>query len=168
MEEWGNARANEYYEANIPPQISRPKDGDSVRSIEKFIRDKYEFKRYVGKTVPPKQTNAPASTENGRDHHIEKPTEHHHPKHTETHRPSPAPITAPAPVAPPAKSAPAASLIDFLDDPVQVPAPSPTGTDSFGTFTSATPQQPVLIRSCLVCKSSNHYLQINRICSISM
>lgn len=40
MEEWGNARANEYYESNLPPNFSKPKDGDPVRVIEKFIRDK--------------------------------------------------------------------------------------------------------------------------------
>ena len=54
MEEWGNGRANLYYEANMPSHVSRPQDGDSVRMIEKFIRDKYELKKYTAKELPPK------------------------------------------------------------------------------------------------------------------
>eukprot|EP01035_Chromulina_nebulosa_P018718 gene18718-24479_t len=55
LEEWGNGRANEYYEANIPPHVTKPRDGDSVRVLEKFIRDKYEYKKYIAKTIPPKR-----------------------------------------------------------------------------------------------------------------
>jgi hypothetical protein len=55
MEEWGNGRANEYYEANIPAHVVKPKEGDSVRVVEKFIRDKYEHKRYIAKSIPPKR-----------------------------------------------------------------------------------------------------------------
>ncbi len=54
MEQWGNARANAYYEANIPPHVYRPKEGDKVRDVERYIRDKYEFKRYIASSVPPK------------------------------------------------------------------------------------------------------------------
>jgi hypothetical protein len=42
MEEWGNKRANEYYEANVPASVIRPKEGDAVRVVERYIRDKYE------------------------------------------------------------------------------------------------------------------------------
>ena len=53
MEEWGNGRANAYYEANIPREYIRPKENDPVRVIERFIRDKYEHKRFVAKSLPP-------------------------------------------------------------------------------------------------------------------
>ena len=43
MEEWGNGRANEMFEANLPPNYPRPKEGDSVRETQKFIRDKVNF-----------------------------------------------------------------------------------------------------------------------------
>lgn len=47
MESIGNAIANEYYEANIPARYTMPRDGDPVRNWERFIRDKYEHKRFV-------------------------------------------------------------------------------------------------------------------------
>jgi len=53
MEEWGNQRANEYFEGNAPANLIRPKEGDPVRVVEKFIRDKYEHKKYISKTLPP-------------------------------------------------------------------------------------------------------------------
>lgn len=64
MEEWGNGRANQYYEANIPSHVTRPKEGDPVRVVEKFIRDKYEYKRYTSESMPPKQSSS-QSTSNG-------------------------------------------------------------------------------------------------------
>src|SRR5690349_10596690 len=61
MEEWGNGRANEYYEANVPPTVHRPKEGDPVRVVEKYIRDKYEHKKYMSKAgVPPPRTGGGA------------------------------------------------------------------------------------------------------------
>lgn len=47
MEALGNAVANAYFEAAIPSKYVMPKDGDSVRAWEKFIRDKYEHKKFV-------------------------------------------------------------------------------------------------------------------------
>ena len=47
MEAMGNTLANEYYEAAIPPRYVVPKEGDSVRLWERFIRDKYELKKFV-------------------------------------------------------------------------------------------------------------------------
>jgi len=44
IEQWGNGRANALYEANVPSSVIRPKEGDSVRVVEKFIREKYEAK----------------------------------------------------------------------------------------------------------------------------
>ena len=62
MEEWGNGRANQYYEANIPSHVTRPKEGDPVRVVEKFIRDKYEYKRYTSESMPPKQSSSQSTT----------------------------------------------------------------------------------------------------------
>jgi len=45
----GNAVANEYYEANLPPNFARP-DPNSSEEIEKFIRNKYESRRYADRT----------------------------------------------------------------------------------------------------------------------
>ena len=54
MVEWGNERANAYYEAHIPSSVRIPREGDSVRDVEKFIRDKYQYKRFIGDIPPPK------------------------------------------------------------------------------------------------------------------
>ena len=40
MEEWGNERANQYYEASIPANYK-------IYAWDRFVRDKYEFKRFV-------------------------------------------------------------------------------------------------------------------------
>lgn len=63
MEEWGNGRANEYFEANVPVHVIRPKDGDPVRVVEKFIRDKYEFKRFIAPSIPPKRESQAVTIE---------------------------------------------------------------------------------------------------------
>ena len=53
MEQWGNGRANALYEANVHGSVIRPKEGDSVRVVEKFIREKYEAKRFIASDAPP-------------------------------------------------------------------------------------------------------------------
>jgi hypothetical protein len=136
MEEWGNGRANAYYEANVPSHVVKPKSGDSVRSVEKYIRDKYEHKRYIAKTVPPKAERE----------FVEEPAHEAVARRTsvvkqQVKRPETvfaAPVQAHAP--PPA----AVNLIDFMDDPVSTPASvaSPGGFD-FGSqgFNAPTNQQ---------------------------
>eukprot|EP00613_Pedinella_sp_CCMP2098_P042819 CAMPEP_0171793728 /NCGR_PEP_ID=MMETSP0991-20121206/67706_1 /TAXON_ID=483369 /ORGANISM="non described non described, Strain CCMP2098" /LENGTH=421 /DNA_ID=CAMNT_0012404001 /DNA_START=94 /DNA_END=1359 /DNA_ORIENTATION=+ len=47
MEQWGNSRAKAYYEAEVPSHYQRPYDGAGVREVQRFIRDKYEHKRFV-------------------------------------------------------------------------------------------------------------------------
>lgn len=121
MEEWGNKRANEYYEANLPPTVIRPKEGDPVRVVERFIRDKYELKKYIGKTIPPKTASEPEDNNNNNQHHH---ANHHHHKHHGHHghhgangnqqkaheAPKPAPIPEPVVAAPRAAEP---SLLDF-------------------------------------------------------
>ena len=41
MQQWGNKRANQYWEANIPEDYRIPTEYDSVSQMERFIRDKY-------------------------------------------------------------------------------------------------------------------------------
>jgi stromal membrane-associated protein len=130
MEEWGNGRANEYWEANVPPSVIRPKEGDPVRVVERFIRDKYEFKKYMAKQLPPANERAEEQEERHQDAVARRPskhhTSHHHGgahHHHEAHKPAaqqqqPA-AASPAPVK---VAAPAPSLLDF-DEPVSAPAP---------------------------------------------
>jgi len=40
MEEWGNARAKAFYEAQVPAHYQRPHEGAGVREIQRWIRDK--------------------------------------------------------------------------------------------------------------------------------
>ncbi|KAG0602236.1 hypothetical protein M758_10G000800 [Ceratodon purpureus] len=44
----GNVKANEYWEAELPPSFKRPGDNDR-NGLEAFIRAKYEAKRWVGR-----------------------------------------------------------------------------------------------------------------------
>lgn len=168
MEEWGNGRANAYYEANLPPHVVKPKEGDSVRSIEKFIRDKYEFKRYVASSVPPAgersspvpaTSNSPVMTpstsgktaataaaarrtfvyEDGEEAATEPA-----PVARREAQPAPqaAPVRAPAPVAAPA---PVVDLLNFMDEPapaaVVAAAPSPFAPTGANTVFGFEPTQ---------------------------
>jgi len=44
MENIGNERANEYWEANLPPCFSKPKENS-----HRFVKDKYQLKLYIRK-----------------------------------------------------------------------------------------------------------------------
>jgi hypothetical protein len=50
MVRWGNKRANEYWEAHVPEEYYIPDENDSVATVERWIRDKYEKKRFASRT----------------------------------------------------------------------------------------------------------------------
>eukprot|EP01039_Chlorochromonas_danica_P008397 gene8397-9256_t len=141
MEEWGNGRANAFYEAKVPASVIRPKEGDPVRIVERFIRDKYEHKKFIADQLPPP---------NHHGHHNAEPN-----KETVSNtarRASAAPAEPVKPVAKPVVAAPApkpveSTLIDFMSEPtaptpVAPSAPAPVDAfsqhnDGFGDFASA-------------------------------
>jgi hypothetical protein len=47
MEEVGNEKAREKWEANVPKDAYMPDENDSVTTVERWIRDKYERRKYV-------------------------------------------------------------------------------------------------------------------------
>lgn len=47
MEQWGNARARAYYEAEVPASYKAPYEGAGPREVMKWIRDKYVKKRAI-------------------------------------------------------------------------------------------------------------------------
>jgi hypothetical protein len=114
MEQWGNGRANKYWEENMPAHVARPKEGDSVRVVERFIRDKYENKKYIGSTIPEKTIiESAVVSDEEEDTKIRR---------KKTVRPVSKISTVaniqskPAPVVPvQAKSTPAVSLLDLFD-----------------------------------------------------
>ena len=53
----GNARANQYWEAELPPGFRRPKDGEQ-RQLADFIRSKYSSKAFARRGAPPPTTGA--------------------------------------------------------------------------------------------------------------
>jgi len=59
MKETGNTKSNEIYEARVPPGYPRPKPGDTIGS-ERWIRDKYDAKRFIKKQTTP-ETSIPHS-----------------------------------------------------------------------------------------------------------
>lgn len=50
MEEMGNARAKAHFEASVPSGYQVPTEHATVREREKWIRDKYEYRRFVSRT----------------------------------------------------------------------------------------------------------------------
>ena len=47
MQRWGNKRANEYWEYNLPKSYPRPTENSSMADLEKFIKAKYVKKLWV-------------------------------------------------------------------------------------------------------------------------
>lgn len=69
MEEMGNERAKAHFEANVPANYSVPREHATVREREKWIRDKYEHRRFVARDPPPsreKKTETSSSSRSSR------------------------------------------------------------------------------------------------------
>jgi len=134
MEKWGNNRAKAYFEAEVPENYSRPKDGASVREVQRWIRDKYEFKRFLpsdGHVPPPNAGKA-------------RPVRHQNQNASRTLAPTPSPVEPTsfppaaaaravppaAPIAPVQKdAAPVQDLLDFTEAaPAPAPAPAAAGS----------------------------------------
>lgn len=47
MQKWGNKRCNAYWEAKLPANYPRPDEHSSMAELERFIRAKYEQRRWV-------------------------------------------------------------------------------------------------------------------------
>eukprot|EP00602_Paraphysomonas_sp_CaronLab_P000435 CAMPEP_0185018314 /NCGR_PEP_ID=MMETSP1103-20130426/1077_1 /TAXON_ID=36769 /ORGANISM="Paraphysomonas bandaiensis, Strain Caron Lab Isolate" /LENGTH=442 /DNA_ID=CAMNT_0027548081 /DNA_START=54 /DNA_END=1382 /DNA_ORIENTATION=+ len=140
MEEWGNARANAYYEAKLPPSVSKPRENDPVRVVERFIRDKYELKRYIADSIPPQINGAaPVQAETSRAARPAAAPVAVKPAPTTTSKP--AQVAAPVQVA--RKEEP--NLLDFMDDPMPAqPTTTPVSavsSDPFATPVQSQPQQ---------------------------
>mmetsp|Transcript_539 Transcript_539/g.938 ORF Transcript_539/g.938 Transcript_539/m.938 type:complete len:168 (+) Transcript_539:181-684(+) len=53
MERWGNGRARAYFEAEVPSNYPIPGERSTTREVEKWIRDKYEHRRFLAREPPP-------------------------------------------------------------------------------------------------------------------
>jgi len=137
MEEWGNKRANDYYEANMPASVIRPKEGDAVRIVERFIRDKYEHKRYIASSVPAVRRSAAVESEPVAPRGASVKTAQ------QQTAPAPKPVTAAAIMAAPVKQP---DLLDIMDYPASVvvapvvPTMAAASADDFGSFVTANSQ----------------------------
>lgn len=134
MEEWGNDRANELYEANIPAHLVRPKEGDQVRVVEKFIREKYEQKKFMAKPgqVPAKKETvaAPAPVESNASSAFRR---------TSVASPSVAPVSF---ASKPAAQAPKPQTVDLLDFMGGGDSSSTSNTDAFSSGGNAFSADP--------------------------
>ena len=141
MEQWGNSRANLFWEANKPDHVRKPREGDSVNIVKRYIVDKYEHKRYAARELPPPNQRRASASE-------PKPT-----TRRSTNNPSSdnnfantnsVPNKPTVPQTQPVAPAAAPSLLDFLDAPTQVTDTSSSATvnlnssNDFGDFSSAT------------------------------
>ena len=56
MEKWGNNNVNAIFEGNLPNNFRRPSDSGPVSELKRFIRDKYEYRKFkVDESAVPKQ-----------------------------------------------------------------------------------------------------------------
>ena len=130
MESWGNNRAAQYFEAELPPNFVRPREGDSVRTTEKFIRDKYEHRKYCGREIPPPTEYETQAADEPANRRRSKATSSS--SNRVANRPSNVTPTA-APVKAPVKEEP--NLLDFMEDTPAFP------DSSQGTQPQMMPQQ---------------------------
>ena len=49
MQKGGNDKAKAKWEANVPKGTVRPSESDAVAVVERWIRDKYEKKKYMAR-----------------------------------------------------------------------------------------------------------------------
>lgn len=54
MERVGNKKGNEYWEAKLPPDFERPRS-ENIEAMSKFIRQKYEYKKWIDPMMRPPQ-----------------------------------------------------------------------------------------------------------------
>jgi len=159
MEAWGNARGKAYFESDVPRNYQRPSEGAGVREVQRWVRDKYEMKRFVPKdgSVPAKNqavvqgkagVSAPVLVKS-----VPAAVPAPVPPSSSAAAPpahAPAPPAPPAPPpAPPAPLAPAVDLLDFSDPtppPIQVgvspAAPGPAAQPAVGFQQSNQPVDP--------------------------
>eukprot|EP01041_Mallomonas_annulata_P012799 gene12799-26983_t len=129
MEDWGNGRAKEYYEANLPRDYLRPKENDSVRVVERFIRDKYEHKKFVSRTVPTKVDRSAEEEE------VETPAPKSRTSSKSSVAKSVTPVVAKMPTPTPPAPIQELNLLDLSEPepaPVLATAPEPVYQNGFG------------------------------------
>jgi len=122
MQQMGNGRANEMWEGGLPRDFPRPHQGDQ-HALERFIRSKYEHKRFY--RDPDAQRAAPVAAQAAPARAAAQPAR----------------VTAPAAPAPAASPA-VGSLLDFSTPSVTTtpaPAASTAPKDDFGAFVGAKP-----------------------------
>lgn len=168
FEEWGNARANAYYEANLPPNVKKPTEADSVRVCEKYIRDKYEHKRFIAKTIPPKMARTEQEEAPAPEPVAARRTSTGPALKPVTRREQQQPSAAATPVATPTP-APAVSLLDFDSEPVtpisppvvqqqQFQQPAFQPQQQFSNFDEP-PKPPAVSLRCMSCHyGANSYI----------
>jgi len=126
MQQMGNVRANQLWEGGLPTDFPRPHPGDQ-HSLERFIRQKYEHRRfYKEPTTNGNGGAAPAAS----PVHAARPT---------------APVQPVRQVAVAvAPSPPVADLLGSFSTPSSSPAPAGASAskDEFGAFVGATAGKP--------------------------
>lgn len=149
MEKWGNRKAKDFFEAEVPSNYPIPNERSGVREMEKWIRDKYEHKRFLGRDPPPAESRRGREGSNGKEKTSsekkssrrtkEKPA----PSSSEEEEPAPARNSSkkaiPKPKAPSkepiAAPVPVVDLLNFSEpSPQPIDASSGFGQDGFPSF----------------------------------
>lgn len=75
MEEMGNERAKAHFEAEVPASYTVPREHATVREREKWIRDKYEHRRFVSRDPQPARQRKPEESTGSRSSRCERKKE---------------------------------------------------------------------------------------------
>jgi len=140
MQEVGNARAKEIYEANVPTGYRRPSEQTDNYEVENWIRAKYERKEFMSR-------EGKDSLNRRKDHHDKPPKSKSERRSNEVeHRPK----VEPAPPAKIVTPAPAPkNNINLLEMDFGTPSVVSSNSDDFGHFVGPTElfSSPVLQQS---------------------
>ncbi|KAM6972211.1 stromal membrane-associated protein 1-like isoform 2-T2 [Aplochiton taeniatus] len=148
VQEMGNTKARQLYEANLPENFRRPQ---TDQAVEFFIRDKYEKKKYYGKNVTNGGSPKEKETKRDSDRGVKLAS------YTKSEEPRPAPKISPvkaaepsvnllgleAPAAPSANNGSASTAqnndLDIFGPMVSNPLPSSTAVAQFSQSSSSNP-----------------------------
>lgn len=148
----GNRIANDYYEARLPKDYQRPREGDDREKISNWIRNKYDRKDYAprGKLSPAELL---AQGRNPDANKEENGSNGEHNARGQGASQAPAPKAeadrsqakvAPAPAVAKAKPAPVQENVDLLGGDIATPAAAPAANGNWAQFGSQPAQVDTL------------------------
>jgi len=146
MQKVGNGRASAIYEGRVPKHCPRPNPGDNI-ALDKWIRDKYEIRRFYKEPTAETFNQPPPPPKNSTSNGANRPKDSES-FGFENIRPKPAPLISPTPVdSSVVLKQPPSLLSPNLLDPTPPPPPQQlTKPNPIPTLAPSVPQQPSTVK----------------------